>query len=106
MIPIIGTDENFAWGVWSSMSIRNFEIAIDNLEVEGREEIVKPAFGYLSVPLPVYPSTMNLKLLIHTMPVGILPIFELEPTNHPLAIEQRKGITMERVHEINRIMSQ
>jgi hypothetical protein len=26
--------------------------------------------------------------------------FELEPTEHPLAVEQRTGITMERVREI------
>lgn len=37
---------------------------------------------------------------IHTHPVGEVPRAELEPTDHPLAVEQRTGITVERVREI------
>ena len=32
------------------------------------------------------------------------PYVELEPTDHPLAIEQRNGITLERVKEIQEII--
>lgn len=102
-LPVIDTDEVFAWGVWSTISRENFGIMIHHWETEGRENIVQPAFGYLSNPLP-YPDTMNLNMMIHTSPVGEFPYFELEPTNHPLAIEQREGITMARVHEINKLM--
>jgi hypothetical protein len=38
--------------------------------------------------------------MVHTQPVGIRPKIELEPTSHPLAIEQKQGITMERVQQI------
>ncbi len=32
------------------------------------------------------------------------PYVELEPTDHPLAIEQRNGITLDRVKEIEEII--
>lgn len=32
------------------------------------------------------------------------PYVELEPTEHPLAIEQRNGITLERVKEIEEMI--
>ena len=59
-------------------------------------------FGWLSSILPTYPSTLHLKTHVHTRPIGIRPLIELEPTDHPLAREQRMGITWERVLEINR----
>ena len=34
------------------------------------------------------------------MPLGQRPLITLEPTDHPLAVEQREGITMARVQEI------
>lgn len=38
--------------------------------------------------------------MIHPRADGIRPYIELEPTDHPLAVEFREGITMERVQEI------
>lgn len=32
-------------------------------------------------------------------------LVELEPTDHPLAVEQRDGITSERVAEVNALMA-
>ena len=67
---------------------------------EGRENEA-PYFGWLSTELPLYgTSTITLKTNVHTRPVGLRPNIELEPTGHPLAAEQRNGITRERVREI------
>ena len=41
---------------------------------------------------------------MHTRPVGVRPYIELEATDHPLAVEQREGITWERVQEIAEIV--
>ena len=65
----------------------------------GREN-EPPYFGWLSTALPCYPDTLNLKTHVHTRPVGLRPLVELEPTEHPLAVEQQNGITMVRVKEI------
>lgn len=99
-IPVIGTDDVFSWGVWVSLSRENFSRAADLWDTPGREA-EKPYFGWLTTELPAYPSsTLNLKTNVHTRPVGERPFVELEPTDHPLAVEQRTGITLDRVREI------
>ena len=55
---------------------------------------------WLSTSLPCYPDTLNLKAQVQTRPLGMRPYVELEPTDHPLAMEQRTGISIERVREI------
>ncbi|PWG10623.1 DUF2199 domain-containing protein [Streptomyces sp. V2] len=66
----------------------------------GRES-EKPYFGWLTTELPVYfPGTVDLKTHIHTRPIGERPLVELEPTDHPLAVEQCTGIATDRVREI------
>lgn len=99
-IPVIGADATFSWGAWVSLNGANFKKTLDLMSAEGRESEA-PYFGWLSTELPVYgTSTLNLKTHVHTRPVGVCPTIELEPTDHPLAVEQRKGITSERVREI------
>ncbi|WP_269317979.1 DUF2199 domain-containing protein [Exiguobacterium sp. KJ 601] len=61
-------------------------------------------FGWLSTELPIYPDTINLKTNVHMRAVGIRPLIELLPTNHPLAMEQRNGITRLRVDDIFRLV--
>ncbi|MBJ6612786.1 DUF2199 domain-containing protein [Streptomyces sp. I4(2020)] len=99
-IPVLGTDDVFSWGVWVSLSRANFSRAADMWDQPGREN-EEPYFGWLTTELMVYPeTTLNLRTRVHTRPVGERPFVELEPTGHPLAVEQRNGITMERVREI------
>ena len=50
--------------------------------------------------LKPYPETMNLKTRIHLRDNGIRPYVELEPTDHLLSVEQREGVSVERVAEI------
>ena len=96
-IPIIGSTEIFRWTVWVSVSKENYKRASKLWNKSGREK-EPPYFGWLStsLPLKLYPETLNLKTNVHTRPVGIRPFIELEPTNHPLAVEQRNGITWKR----------
>ena len=98
-IPVIGLEEQFSWDVWVSLSAENFARAYKCWERLGRQS--EPGyFGRLSTCLPGYPDTVNLKTMVHTREVGRRPFIELEPTDHPLALEQREGITWERVQEI------
>ncbi|WP_285583832.1 DUF2199 domain-containing protein [Actinoallomurus iriomotensis] len=99
-IPVVDTGEVFTWGVWVSLSEENFTRAARLWDVPGREA-EPPYFGWLSTELPIYsPTTVELKTNLHTRPVGERPAVELEPTAHPLAIEQRQGITRARVQRI------
>ena len=99
-IPVTGTDDVFQWGVWVSLSRENFLRATELWDSEGREA-EPPYFGWLSTELSLYSqSTVDLKTNAHTRAVGTRPAIELEPTEHPLAVEQRTGITLDRVREI------
>ena len=98
-LPIAGHHEPFSWDVWVSLSAESFARTEAMWNVEGRER-EPPCFGWVSTTLPGYPSTLNLRSRVHTRPVGLAPFVELEPTEHPLAVEQRRGITWDRVREI------
>ncbi|MET8380805.1 DUF2199 domain-containing protein [Streptomyces microflavus] len=65
------------------------------------QESKKPYFGRLTTDLPVHsPTALNLKTDVHPRPIGRRPFVELEPTDRPLAVEQRTGIAKDRVREI------
>jgi hypothetical protein len=102
VIPVTGTASGteFDWGVWVSLSRDNFARSLSLWTAPGREQ-EPPYFGWLSTALPLYqPSTLGLKAHVHTQVVGKRPLVALEPTDHPLAVEQRTGITLARVQEI------
>lgn len=99
-IHVHGEAEPFVWGVWVSLSKEeNFDRFVGCYEAEKRSHI-GPFFGWLSAALPLYPDTENLKTRVHLRDGGIRPYIELEPTDHPLAVEQRNGISADRVAEI------
>jgi hypothetical protein len=98
-IPIIGAKERFSWDVWVSLSEQNMKRVRQLWETPGREA-EPPYFGWLCTLLPGYPETLHLKTMVHTRAVGKRPFVELEATDHPLAVEQRDGITWDRVKEI------
>lgn len=98
-ISVFDTHQRFSWGVWVSLSETSFKRSLQLLTTAGREREA-PYFGWLNTFLPLYPETLNLKTLVHTQPVGTRPLIELEPTDHPLAVEQRQGISLQRVREI------
>jgi hypothetical protein len=99
-IPVAGSEEPFSWGVWVSLSRECFARTAELWDTPGREREA-PYFGWLSTELALYsPSTVNLRTNVHTRAVGVRPFVELEPTGHPLAVEQRTGMTPDRVREI------
>lgn len=98
-IPVDGTDEPFIWGVWVSLNREHFEEFLALQDAPSRATY-GPYFGWLSASLKTYPDTENLKTMVHLRDDGLRPYIELEPTDHPLALEQRTGISVERVAEL------
>ncbi|MGO4123675.1 DUF2199 domain-containing protein [Inquilinus sp. YAF38] len=98
-IPIIGHDEPFSWGLWVSVSGESMALILETWEAPDRASHA-PRFGWLSATLNTYPEILNLKTMVHLRTPPTRPFIELEPTDHPLAVEQRQGITIERVVEI------
>ena len=98
-LPVHGESEPFVWGVWVSLSEASFRKWLECVNAEHRSHI-GPFFGWLNAWLKPYPDTMNLKTRVHLRDHGVRPSIELEPTEHPLAVEQRAGISVARVSEI------
>jgi hypothetical protein len=98
-IPVIGRQTSFIWGVWASLSRESFERAVA-LHDQDIIENEPPRFGWFSNELSVYPSTLSLKTQVHFRSHRLRPSIVLESTDHPLAVEQRQGISVERVQEI------
>ena len=99
IIPVTGTRDVFIWGVWVSISKKSFDRIQELWDVKIREN-EPPFYGWLSNDIPIYPKTFYLKCSIQLKNDGRRPSFELESTDHPLAIEQRNGITVERIKDI------
>ncbi|HJQ60188.1 MAG TPA: DUF2199 domain-containing protein [Vineibacter sp.] len=99
-LPIIGAgDERFGFGVWSSLSKANFGLYVDSFD-SGDQDDLGPWFGWFSNTLQGYRETFGLKCQVHPRGNRDRPLIELEPTDHPLAVEQRDGITFDRLLDI------
>jgi hypothetical protein len=100
-IPILASGgERFAYGVWSTLSEKNFHIYADTFD-SGVQGELGPWFGWFSNRLKGYPETLNLKCQVHPCVGRQRPRIELEATDHPLALEQRNGVTLDRLLEIH-----
>lgn len=99
-IPILDSDEMFLWGLWASVREEVFDEISECWELAGREKTRGPFKGRLDNSLCVYPPTLNLKMRITIQPLGVRPLFDIEEDDHPLADEQRSGITRARAMEL------
>lgn len=98
-IPIHDYPEPLAFSVWSSLSEASFRHMSERWKAPDRETD-PPYFGWLCSPIHVYPSTIHLKLSVQSRPPGLTPLFTVEPTEHPLAVDQQSGISVERWHQL------
>ncbi len=87
------------WTVWSTLSETNFERSSELWDSPGRES-EPPYFGWLSNQIPGYPSSINIKVMVHTEPVGIRPRLRVIEDGHPLFTDQEGGITEDRAEEL------
>jgi hypothetical protein len=98
-ICVEGSAEPFSWGLWVSLSRDSFRDYIDHFDSPERASR-GPYFGWLAIALEVYPEDQTLRTSVQPRNAPLRPLIELEPSDHPLAIEQRDGIAMQRVGEI------
>jgi hypothetical protein len=102
-IPVHGHDAPFVWGVWASLSQPNFVEWLRQWDKDHRSH-VGPFFGWLDAWLKPYADTINLKTMVHLRDHGLRPLIELESTEHPLAVDQRNGITETRAQYLYETM--
>ena len=98
-IPIRNSSEFIRWTVWSTLSEANYARSSELWHTTGRES--EPSYcGWLSNQIPGYPSSINIKAMVQTEPVGIRPTIRVIEEGHPLSIDQEDGITEQRAEEL------
>lgn len=96
-LPLVGAaGEYFAFGVWSTLSKKNFAIYMESFD-SGEQEGLGPWFGWFSNRLKGYPDTLNLKCQVHPQAARQRPWIELDADDHPLTKDAAEGITYERL---------
>jgi hypothetical protein len=96
-IPIHGVADPFLWGIWITLSKKNFTRYFDTWDTPDESDNY---FGWFSNRLPYYPNTINLKMNVHPRKGGMRPWIDLEPTDHPLSLDYHNGISIARAQEI------
>lgn len=96
-IPVQDYPHGFGFGVWVSQKRGNFFTYVENYNSSD----IGPFFGWLCTNLDYYgEGTSLLKTMAHFRGEGLRPSIELEETDHPLAVDQRDGITLDKAWEI------
>ncbi len=99
-IPIHDHPEALVFSVWSSVSEASFSHINERWSAPDRATD-QPYFGWLCSPIRVYPDTIHLKLSVQSQYPGLVPLFHVDPaSDHPVAADQRAGISAERWHRL------
>lgn len=103
-IPVHGFSDPFIWGAWVEVHECDFKEYVTLSEKSDRAKI-GPYYTRLSAHFrPYEQNCKDLNLRLHPRGVGIRPFLELEPTDHQMALEQRNGISTDRLSEIYEMM--
>ncbi len=96
-IPVLDYQERFGFGVWVSQKDENFYKYVENPD----SDEIGPFFGWLSTNIDFYEKdTISLKTMAYFQGDGKRPVIEVEPSEHPLSIDQNNGITLEKAWKI------
>jgi hypothetical protein len=104
-LPILELEEQFLWGLWARVWPQDYDEILEHYTDPGKEEITKSFKGRLANRLPGYDSdAFNLKCTIKLQHLGMRPLFVIDEPEHPLAREQRNGISLQRARTIAAIV--
>ncbi len=103
-IPIIGSDDPFVWGIWVTQSQESFNNYVETYNLDQSD---KSSFGWLPVDMKVYldadtpTNIQHLKSEVRWGTAGQRPTVHIhDDEDHPLARDQRDGISWDRAIEL------
>jgi hypothetical protein len=99
-IEVAGTDETFSFGVWSSLSEKNFRRYVSTFNDDPPLQEEAPWFGWFCNELKGFPSTHGLACDVWLRGGRQRPVLRLRESDHPLAVAQRDGISLRRLLDI------
>lgn len=98
-VPVSDTDTPLEWHVWVGVRASDY-VRLVVPESDGAP-VRRGYAGWLANDLaPVYEGTLDLRVTIYADTFGGKPVVVVESHAHPLAMEQREGVTFQRLHEI------
>jgi hypothetical protein len=98
-VPIHGEEHDVAWGLWVEVSDADWERAYD-LWDDPKQGDEPPFPARLANALRGYEGTVGLPGRVRLTSPTTAPLFEFDPeVDHPLAREQRAGVSRDRVVE-------
>jgi hypothetical protein len=96
-VAVHGEDDAFGVGIWVSLSRKHFEIYKANPETDK----IGPFVGWVSNQIEFYEGdTRDLKAKLWFRGGNKRPLADLEPTQHPLAVAQQEGLSLEQAWDI------
>jgi len=96
-IPVHEDPRGFGFGVWVSQKRENFFTYLKNFD----SSEIGPFFGWLCTRIRYYSEDTQLLKTRAVFRGGKLrPAIELQASDHPLAVDQRNGITLAKAWEI------
>ena len=99
-VPIRGSDIPFVWGIWSSLSIENFNRYEAQFN-QSEQSMLGAMFSWLSSALIGYPSTIGIPTRIVPQDGRLRPLVYVdEDHDHPLVVDIATGISPERAIEL------
>ncbi len=98
-IPVVGADEPLVWNVWASLSEASVAEYTAVYDDHARTE-AGPYFAWLSAAIPLYPDLDTVRACVNVRPLGMRPLITIEPSDHPLSVDQHQGITADRLAEV------
>jgi hypothetical protein len=97
-VPIPSEEDCFGWGVWIRVTAEDRDDLVRRWV--DPESVGRSYAGRLATDLRAYASTLDLPGTLTLRAVDKLPGFELRDSEHPLVVEQRAGISLDRAREL------
>jgi hypothetical protein len=98
-LTVHGTAEKFTWGVWVSISQKSRR-RIESVFTQKKFHKEPPHPATLVTWIGAYPKPDDIRCQVYIRPGDLRPLVVLQSADYPLAIEQREGITLDRVKQI------
>jgi hypothetical protein len=99
-IPVLGAPGKFlTQSVWAMVAKSDFTYYVEAF-AKRRQGGLAPWHGWLANALKGYPDTLDLPCTIMPRGETLRPSLRIDDGAHPLALEQRQGITFERILDL------
>lgn len=98
-VPINDTGRQWGWGIWAEIDDKVMGVVYHNFTEDASDAPLQT--GTIANKIPGFEDSVGQQINLRFRTADLRPLFFFpEDSQHPLAIEQREGVSLERYHEI------